>query len=177
MEPETTYRVENVDKSKIVDGTPYTEIKVTVINRAELKKGDAQDDILNKIQNEPGWINWIIDGFQSLKKSIYHFFISFYFSHFFIHFTEKKKDPKWLLKRIGLYRPYSEFCSFYLNLLKDSFDSTSLGMTTKKENIIKAGEYRGVKILSEVLESYIRNLNICTTTLYAMYLLIINYGK
>ena len=85
MEPETTYRVENVDKSKIVDGIPYTEIQVTVINRAELKEGDAPKESLNKIQNEPDWINRIVDSFRVLKEGIYHFFISFYFSHFFIH--------------------------------------------------------------------------------------------
>ena len=86
-------------------------------------------------------------------------------------------DPEWLLRQVILYNPYPEFCLFYLNNLKEAFSSSTLSRTSKMENIIKAGEFRGIKVLSEILKSHIKNLNICITGLYAIYVITSNYGK
>ena len=87
------------------------------------------------------------------------------------------KDSEWLLREIILYNPYPEFCLFYLNNLKEAFTSSTLSRTSKTENIIRAGEFRGVKVLSEIFKSHIKNLNICIAGLYSIYMITSNYGK
>ena len=87
------------------------------------------------------------------------------------------KDPKWVLKRIMIYNSYPEFCLFYLNNLKEAFTSSTLSRTSKTENITKASEFRGVKVLSEILKSHIKNLNICMAGLYSIFMITSNYGK
>ena len=70
MEPETTYKVGKIEEGKTVNRKPYTQIEVTVINKKDPKEGGVPEGILKEIKNEHAEIDWIVEGFQSLKEGI-----------------------------------------------------------------------------------------------------------
>ena len=68
MEPETTYKVDSIGKDKTTNSTPYTLIKVTVINKKDPKKGVVPKKIHDEIKKDQENIDTIIKRFQVLKE-------------------------------------------------------------------------------------------------------------